>query len=270
MRLPANARTAVTLARLAGITRICFGTAFIVAPRASARPWVGPGADSAGAQLLTRSMGIRDLLLGAGLLQALNQADHRTAARWLSYGAAAGVIDAGATLAAYPSLPRGGRAFLLFITGALVTDTLLAAQLRGQRHEQNSSPAGGTGRDRQRGVVTGSPTGAPRVTHPGRTERTEPGGRCASLGDRVAGGPTRRVGDHVAHTRDRPSRCVRIAGCGRRARSAVMRASMARLRRPTRARIAGRSARLERTGLKGLFQYRTAGRRAFSLAVSAT
>jgi hypothetical protein len=134
MRLPANARTAVTLARLAGITRICFGTAFIVAPRASARPWVGAGADSAGAQLLTRSMGIRDLLLGVGLLQALNQADHRTAARWLSYGAAAGVIDAGATLAAYPSLPRGGRAFLLFITGALVTDALLAAQLRGSGH----------------------------------------------------------------------------------------------------------------------------------------
>lgn len=133
MRLPVNARTAVTLARLAGITRICFGTAFIVAPRASAQPWVGAGADSAGAQLLTRSMGIRDLLLGVGLLQALSQADHRAAARWLSYGAAAGVIDAGATLAAYPSLPRGGRAFLLFITGAAVTDTLLAAQLRSPR-----------------------------------------------------------------------------------------------------------------------------------------
>jgi hypothetical protein len=110
IRLSTNARTAVKLARLAGITRICFGTAFIVAPHASARPWVGAGADSAGAQLLTRSMGIRDLLLGVGLLQALNQADHRTAARWLSYGAAAGVIDAGATLAAYPSLPQGGRA----------------------------------------------------------------------------------------------------------------------------------------------------------------
>lgn len=71
MRLPENVRTAVTLVRLAGITRICFGTAFIVAPHASARPWVGAAADSAGAQLLTRSMGIRDLLLGVGLLQAL-------------------------------------------------------------------------------------------------------------------------------------------------------------------------------------------------------
>jgi hypothetical protein len=143
MRRSANARTAVTLARLAGITRICLGAAFVVAPHASARPWVGAGADSAGAQLLTRSMGIRDLLLGAGLLQALNQADHRAAARWLSYGAAAGVIDAGATLAAYPSLPRGGRAFLLFITGALVTDTLLAAQLRSHDSEHDSSPAEG-------------------------------------------------------------------------------------------------------------------------------
>jgi hypothetical protein len=87
--------------------------------------------------------GIRDLLLGVGLLQALNQADHPTAARWLSYGAAAGVIDAGATLAAYPSLPRGGRAFLLFITGALIGDTLLAAQLRSHDNEQDGSPAGG-------------------------------------------------------------------------------------------------------------------------------
>src|SRR5260370_29810607 len=88
-------------------------------------------------------MGMRDLLLGAGLLQALSQDDHRTAARWLSYGAAAGVIDAGATLAAYPSLPRGGRAFLLFITGALVTDTLLAAQLPRPPPAQDSSPPGG-------------------------------------------------------------------------------------------------------------------------------
>jgi hypothetical protein len=143
MRPSTDARTAVTLARLVGITRICFGTAFIVAPHASARPWVGASADSAGAQLLTRSMGIRDLLLGAGLLQALNQADHQTAARWLSYGATAGVIDAGATLAAYPSLPRRGRAFLLFITGALVADTLLAAQLRSPRQRTGQLTAGG-------------------------------------------------------------------------------------------------------------------------------
>jgi len=143
MRLPTNPRTPVTLARAAGITRICFGTAFIIAPHASARPWAGAGADSAGAQLLTRSMGIRDLLLGVGLLQALNQSDHPTAARWLSYGAAAGVIDAGATLAAYPSLPRTGRAFLLFITGALITDTLLAVQLRRPTTRGNNGTASG-------------------------------------------------------------------------------------------------------------------------------
>src|SRR5258708_39140199 len=77
------------------------------------------------------------------LARLAGQDDHRTAARWLSYGAAAGVIDAGATLAAYPSLPRGGPVFLLFITGALVTDTLLAAQLRSPDTEQDSSPAGG-------------------------------------------------------------------------------------------------------------------------------
>jgi hypothetical protein len=75
-------------------------------------------------------MGIRDLLLGVGLLQALNRNDHRLAATWLGYGAAAGVVDTGATMAAYPGLPRTGRRFLLFIIGALATDAMLAAQLR--------------------------------------------------------------------------------------------------------------------------------------------
>jgi hypothetical protein len=123
-------RPAVRLARLGGWTRVAFGTAFVLTPRAVARPWVGTGADTAGAQLLTRSMGIRDLLLGVGLLQALNRNDRRLAATWLGYGAAAGVVDTGAAMAAYPGLPRTGRRFLLFIIGALATDAMLAAQLR--------------------------------------------------------------------------------------------------------------------------------------------
>lgn len=122
--------TAKRLARLGGWTRVAFGTAFVVAPKTVAQPWVGSGVDTPAAQLLTRSMGIRDLLLGVGLLRALRHDDRQTAATWLEYGAAAGVIDAGATIAAFPGLPRSGRTFLLFIIVALGTDTLLAAQLR--------------------------------------------------------------------------------------------------------------------------------------------
>ena len=134
------AQSAVRLARLGGWTRVAFGTAFVLAPRSVARPWVGSGVDTQGAQLLTRSMGIRDLLLGAGLLQSINRGDLRGAATWLGFGAAAGIVDTGATIAAYTGLPRSGRAFLLFIIGALVTDAALAAQLRQEPSDGNRRP----------------------------------------------------------------------------------------------------------------------------------
>jgi hypothetical protein len=137
---------AVALAQLAGATRIAFGTGFIVAPKTLARPWAGPAAAAPGAQLLTRSMGIRDLLLGVGLLRALGKGDQQAAATWLAYGAAAGVVDAAATLAAYRALPRAGRAFLLFITGALGADALLAVALRAQDAAAQHDRLRGAGR----------------------------------------------------------------------------------------------------------------------------
>jgi hypothetical protein len=74
-----TATRATRLAQLAGWTRVAFGAAFVVAPKITARPWAGSGIDTAGAQLLTRSMGVRDLLLGVGLLHALNRDDKRAA-----------------------------------------------------------------------------------------------------------------------------------------------------------------------------------------------
>jgi hypothetical protein len=55
-----------------------------------------------------------------------HRADHQSAAAWLGYGAAAGLVDAGAILVALPSLPRLGKAFLPFIIGTLATDAVLA------------------------------------------------------------------------------------------------------------------------------------------------
>ena len=123
-------QAAVRLARLGGWIRVVAGTAFVLAPRRAARPWVGSGGDTHGAQLLARSMGIRDLLLGVGLLQSLNHGDLSGASTWLGFGAAAGVVDTGATMAACAGLPRSGRVFLIFIVGALITDASLALQLR--------------------------------------------------------------------------------------------------------------------------------------------
>ncbi len=117
------------LATSVGLTRIVFGAAFVVAPRQTAGPWVGAGVETAGARLLTRSMGVRDLLLGVGLLRSLSAHDNPAASQWLAYGSAAGLVDAAATAVAFRDLPRTGRAFLAFIVGALVVDGLLARKL---------------------------------------------------------------------------------------------------------------------------------------------
>jgi len=71
-------------------------------------------------------MGVRDLLLGVGLLEAVRRGDRRAVSTSLSYGVAAGLVDATATALAYRSLPRSGRAFLLFIAAAALGDAYLA------------------------------------------------------------------------------------------------------------------------------------------------
>jgi len=78
-------------------------------------------------------MGARDALLGVGLLQALQNEDDTSAANWLAYGVAAGVVDSLATVAAYRSLSRTGRAFLAFITSAMIGDALLSRAVAAQR-----------------------------------------------------------------------------------------------------------------------------------------
>ncbi len=120
-------------AQLVGWTRIAFGAAFTVAPSSTARPWIGVAANSVGGKLMTRSMGARDALLGVGLLRALQNEDDTSAANWLAYGVAAGVVDSLATVAAYRSLSRTGRAFLAFITSAMVGDALLSRAVAAQR-----------------------------------------------------------------------------------------------------------------------------------------
>lgn len=129
---------------VAGCTRLAFGAAFVLRPAGAATAWAGPAATQPGTQLLTRSMGVPDLLLGVGLLTALRRGDRRTASTWLGHAAAAGVVDAAATVVAYRHLPRTGRLFLLFIAGATLTDGWLAAQL--------SAPCGASGTNSSAGA----------------------------------------------------------------------------------------------------------------------
>lgn len=57
-------------------------------------------------RLLARLVGVRDAILGAGALAALQEGDAARVRPWMTYGAVADAGDALATLLAYRHLPR--------------------------------------------------------------------------------------------------------------------------------------------------------------------
>lgn len=65
--------------------------------------------------LVTRLLGVRDAILGAGALAAVQDRDHDRVRTWMTYGAIADGGDALATLAGYRQLPRFSRFGLLSI-----------------------------------------------------------------------------------------------------------------------------------------------------------
>jgi hypothetical protein len=94
-----------SLAIAFGAGRALFGVALLAAPAPIARGWVG--AEGAPANVLTRSLGGRDLVIGAGLaLAAARGGDPRL---WLAGGVLADTVDGVATVAAGGDIPRNGR-----------------------------------------------------------------------------------------------------------------------------------------------------------------
>lgn len=101
--------------------RVAMGVGFLVAPGRIGRGWIGDDADDAGTRVVLRALGVRDLVLGAGLLLAL---EHGRGARgWAEAGALADGVDAVATLAAGDRIPRRGRwtALTLAVPGAAIS-----------------------------------------------------------------------------------------------------------------------------------------------------
>jgi hypothetical protein len=112
------------VARTLALSRIGFGIAMLVTPGLFARLWIGASGRFPAVRVLTRALGIRDVALGLGLLRAteLGQDDHS----WLVLGAASDAVDALATLAAFPHLPRLRR-WIIMASAAGASSTALAA-----------------------------------------------------------------------------------------------------------------------------------------------
>jgi hypothetical protein len=88
-----------SLAKQLSLSRISFGAGLILAPGLYARFWVGPGASERWPRIMARSLGARELALGAGGLLALRADDRESARRWFAAGAATEVADVIVTLA---------------------------------------------------------------------------------------------------------------------------------------------------------------------------
>ncbi len=60
------------LARALAYGRITLGAALVVAPGTAGRPWIGEVARQPAVKVFSRALGVRDLALGVGALEALD------------------------------------------------------------------------------------------------------------------------------------------------------------------------------------------------------
>lgn len=116
---------AAALAKNLAFGRILIGGAMCAAP-ASAAGWIGRDAKRDGAQVAIRALGVRDAMLGVGVVMAADEpADLR---RWLLASSVSDVVDFAATLSLRPSARRSG--VLALAASAGLANLALAALAR--------------------------------------------------------------------------------------------------------------------------------------------
>ena len=99
----------------------------MVAPRAVTTGWIGKDADRAPVTVVARALGVRDSVLGLGVLRSLSEAD--AAKPWIAACLAADAVDMAATLAVRDKLPSQGAAAVSIVAAvsALLGAWLLRA-----------------------------------------------------------------------------------------------------------------------------------------------
>ena len=107
--------------------RVALGVGLLVAPRRSARVWIGDDARLPGVGVVARAHGSREVLLGGLALHTVG--DARFAARMQHALAAVDAVDLVATVAARRSLPRTGIAVGLVAAVAMAGELWAAPRL---------------------------------------------------------------------------------------------------------------------------------------------
>jgi hypothetical protein len=125
-------------ARALNAGRIALGLSLVLAPRLTARTWIGDDAERPGTRVVLRAHGIRDALLGALALHTVDAP--QVGPRYQATLAVVDAVDFAATVAARRSLPRAGAVLVAAMAAAGVAGQLwVAERLRAAAPEDGDS-----------------------------------------------------------------------------------------------------------------------------------
>ncbi len=102
-------------ARALAAGRIGFGAALLLTPKLLARRWLGELAERPAVLALVRSIGVRDLVMGAIALHTLDHPE--VGPRWQATCAVVDTTDLLVTVAARADLPRAGMVNTALVAG---------------------------------------------------------------------------------------------------------------------------------------------------------
>ncbi|HEY5144427.1 MAG TPA: hypothetical protein VII98_13085 [Solirubrobacteraceae bacterium] len=122
-----SARTAM---RVVGAGRLAIGLGMVAAPVALGKPWVGEAADLPGGQVVVRSLGAREVLLGFMAVHVAGARDPLIAARWSAAIAVCDLVDGVATGAARDDAGPKADAVIAIALGTAVAGWGIARRLR--------------------------------------------------------------------------------------------------------------------------------------------
>jgi hypothetical protein len=115
--------------------RIGLGLALALAPGTAGRSWIGSDSRLPGGRVAVRATGIRDIVMGMGLLMAMRRGSH--ARDWVEACIVADAGDAAFTLMSFGDLPSYGR----FVTLASAAGSAhIGARIAQSIDGEHSSP----------------------------------------------------------------------------------------------------------------------------------
>src|SRR3954463_14311181 len=112
------------------LSRVGFGLGYLLQPQQARRSWIGRAGRKPGTQVIVRSQGVRDVVLGAGTLRALARDDARP---WVAGQAACDLAALVAPWTARDDLPKRRARFAMLVAAVSTAVGAAAAATLGDQ-----------------------------------------------------------------------------------------------------------------------------------------